>query len=139
MRRLAPLPALIVAVFAIAACSSSGSSPAASAPAASAGGSAGGGGGGGACAKADAGATAAVTVEIKDFKFAPDPVEAAVGDAVGWTNGDSAPHTATLDDGSCDTGNINQGATGVLVFNEAGTYTYHCSIHTNMKGTINVT
>ena len=126
---------VVAAAFAVAACSHSGSTPAASAPAASAGG--GGSGGAAACAKGEG--TAAVSVEIKDFKFGTDPVEAKVGDVIGWTNGDSAPHTATLDDGSCDTGNINQGATGLLVFNEAGTYTYRCKIHpTQMKGTINV-
>ena len=135
MRRLGLIPVVVAAAFAVAACSNSGSSPAASAPAASAGG--GGSGGAAACAKGEG--TAAVSVEIKDFKFGTDPVEAKVGDVIGWTNGDSAPHTATLDDGSCDTGNINQGATGLLVFNEAGTYTYHCNIHpTQMKGTINV-
>lgn len=137
MRRLALIPLVVIAAFAVAACSSSGSSPAAATPAGSApAASAGGGGGGTACATGSG--TATVSVEIKDFKFGTDPVEAKVGDVVGWTNGDSAPHTATLDDGSCDTGNINQGATGLLVFNEAGTYTYHCNIHTNMKGTINV-
>jgi plastocyanin len=133
MQRLALIPIVAIAAFAVAACSNTSSSPAASAPAASAGG---GGGGGAACAAGEG--TATVSVEIKDFKFGTDPVEAKVGDVVGWTNGDSAPHTATLDDGSCDTGNINEGATGLLVFNEAGTYTYHCNIHTNMKGTINV-
>lgn len=132
MRRLALISLVVVAAFAVAACSSSSSSPAASAPAASGGG----GGGGGACAKGEG--TAAVSVEIKSFKFGTDPVEAKVGDVIGWTNGDSVPHTATLDDGSCDTGNINQGATGLLVFNQPGTYTYHCSIHTTMKGTIKV-
>ena len=138
MRRLALLPLVVVAVFAVAACSNSSSSPAASAPAASAGG--GGGGGGAACAKAEAGATAAVTVEIKDFAFTTDPVTAKVGDVIGWTNGDSAGHTATLDDGSCDTGTINQGATGLLVFNAAGTYPYKCNIHpTQMTGTITIT
>jgi plastocyanin len=133
MRRLALIPIVVIAALAVAACSNTSSSPAASAPAASA---AGGGGGGAACATGEG--TATVSVEIKDFKFGTDPVEAKVGDVIGWTNGDSAPHTATLDDGSCDTGNINEGATGLLVFNEAGTYTYHCNIHTTMKGTINV-
>jgi plastocyanin len=56
-------------------------------------------------------------------------VQAKVGDVVGWTNGDSAPHSATLDDNSCDTDAIAQGATGLLVFNQPGTYTYHCKIH----------
>jgi plastocyanin len=75
-----------------------------------------------------------VQVQIKDFKFSPQPVNAKVGDVVGWTNGDSAPHSATMDDGSCSTDTISQGATGLLVFNTAGTYTYHCKVHpTQMK------
>ena len=61
-------------------------------------------------------------------------MQAKVGDVVGWTNGDSAPHTATMDDGSCSTDTLSQGATGLLVFNKAGTYTYHCKVHpTQMK------
>ena len=60
------------------------------------------------------------TVEIKDFKFSPQPVQAKVGDVVGWTNGDSAPHTATLDDGRATPTTSSQGATGLLVFNSAG-------------------
>jgi plastocyanin len=136
MRRLVLLPVLVAAALAVAACGSSGTtnapSSAASAPAASV-------AGGAACATADAGATAAKTVEIKDFKFSTDPVSASVGDVIGWTNGDSAQHTATLDDGSCGTENLSQGATGLLVFSEAGTYPYHCSIHpTQMMGTIEV-
>jgi plastocyanin len=137
MRRLV-LPFLALAVaLAIAACSNAASSAptsAASAPPASAGG----GGGGAACAVAPAGGSAAVSVEIKDFKFSPDTVEAKVGDVVGWTNGDSAQHTATLDSGGCSTDRMSQGATGLLVFNQAGTYAYHCEVHPNMKGTVEV-
>ena len=134
MRRLViPIvPLIVVAAFAVAACGSSATaSPAggASAPAASSG-----GGGAAACATAAAGTAATVTVEYKDFKPAPDPVTAKVGDVVGWTNGDSSPQTPTLDDGSCGTDNISTGATGLLVFNAPGTYTYHCKIHSSMKG-----
>jgi plastocyanin len=141
MRTFVLLPLVVVAAFAVAACGGGGgtsaapTSAAASEPAASAGGGA---AGGAACTAGEAGGTADVTVEIKDFKFNPADVTASVGQAIGWTNGDSAPHTATLDDGSCDTGNLSQGATGLLVFNEAGTYEYHCNIHSNMTGTITV-
>ena len=130
MRRLAQIPIVLLTIAALAACSASttGGTPQASAQAPTPGASAG-GGGGGACAVAAAGATATVTVQIKDFKFSPQPVQAKVGDVVGWTNGDSAPHTATMDDGSCSTDTLSQGATGLLVFNTAGTYTYHCKIH----------
>ena len=136
MRRLITLPLVLISVLALAACSasSSGGTPATSAQAPTPGASAAGGGGGGECAAAQAGATATVQVEIKDFKFSPQPVNAKVGDVVSWTNGDSAPHSATLDDGSCSTETIAQGASGALVFNKAGTYTYHCKVHpTQMK------
>ena len=154
MRRLAAFPALLTA-FTLAACGggatpspaasqAAASQPAASQPAASqaaASQAAASGGGTAACAAAPAGATGTVTVTIKDFKFAPEPVAAKVGDVITWTNGDSAPHSATLDNGACDTDTINVGASASLVFSAPGTYTYHCKIHpTQMKGyTINVT
>jgi plastocyanin len=81
------------------------------------------------CATAAAGASAATTVTIKDFKYSATSVQAKVGDVVAWTNQDSAPHTATMDDGACDTGQIANGATAMLVFRTAGTYTYHCAVH----------
>ena len=136
MRRLLFAP-LVALTLLIAACSSSGGSATASpatgssaaagaSPAVASGGAA----GGAACATAPEGATAAETVTIKDFKFAPQPVEAKVGDVVAWTNQDaSTPHSATLDNGACDTKTINGGSTAMLVFNTPGTYTYHCSIH----------
>jgi plastocyanin len=131
MRRLVLLPLALVAAVALAACTAgttAGPTTAGSAPTAPP------SGGGAACATAATGTAATVTVEYKNFKPAPDPVTAKVGDVVGWTNGDSAPHTAILDDGSCGTDNISQGATGLLVFNTPGTYTYHCKIHPDMKG-----
>jgi plastocyanin len=90
-----------------------------------------------ACAKsADAGTVAAT---IKDFKFSPEPIQAKVGDVVAWTNNDSTTHTVTLDDGSCDGGQAAPGATVALTFGKAGTYAYHCAIHSSMKGTVQVT
>lgn len=139
MRRIATVPVVAI-LLALAACSgSSTSAPGASTPvaasaAASAAAGSGGAAGGAACAAAPAGATATVTVAIKDFKYAPQPVQAKVGDVIAWSNQDTAPHTATLDDGTCDTKTINAGAQAMLVFNVAGTYSYHCTVHpTQMK------
>ena len=88
-----------------------------------------------ACAVAPAGATATVNVSIKNFSFSPQPVQAKVGDTVAWKNDDSAPHSATMDDNSCDTDAISPGSAAMLVFTAPGTYTYHCKIHpTQMKG-----
>ena len=88
-----------------------------------------------ACSVAPAGATATVTVSIKNFSFSPQPVQAKVGDTVAWKNDDGPPHSATMDDNSCDTDTINPGSTAMLVFTAPGTYTYHCKIHpSQMKG-----
>jgi plastocyanin len=131
MRRLAVLPAVFTALT-LAACGG-GATPTPSAPAASAAApsaaAASAGGGGAACAVAPAGSTGTVMVTIQNFKFDPQPVEAKVGDVVTWSNKDSAPHSATLDNGACDTDPIAQGSSASLVFNTPGTYTYHCKVH----------
>ena len=143
MRRLTLLPTL-VAVLTLAACSGTASTPASTSPASvppagspaagSPAGASGGAAGGAACATAPAGSTATVNVTIKDFKFAPQPVQAKVGDVIQWANQDSAPHSATLDNGACDTKPISPGSNATLVFTAPGTYTYHCSVHpTQMK------
>jgi plastocyanin len=139
MRRIATVSLLAVLLAVAGGSGTSGSTPGTSTPvsasgAASSAAASGGAGGSAACAAAPASATATVTVTIKDFKYAPQPVQAKVGDVIAWTNQDSAPHTATLDDGTCDTKTINAGAQAMLVFNTPGTYTYHCTVHpTQMK------
>lgn len=75
-------------------------------------------------------------VSIQNFAFSPATLHVKVGDKVTWTNKDSVGHSATADDGSFDTGVLAQGKSGSVTFKRAGTYTYHCSIHPNMKGTI---
>jgi plastocyanin len=85
------------------------------------------------------GSTEAPDVEatMADFAFSPDPVQASVGDVIGWTNEDSAPHSVVVGS-DCRTGNLQQGMTGALVFTEPGTYDYVCGIHPNMTATIEV-
>lgn len=77
-------------------------------------------------------------VEIVEFAYQPDPVVVQVGGKVIWQNQDTAPHTATADDGSFDTGTIEKGKLGSATFKEAGTFTYHCEIHPTMHGTVEV-
>jgi plastocyanin len=106
-----------------------------------------GGGGGGeeTTAAAESVATApdaslerAATVEIIDFAYDPEPVRVQTGGKVIWKNMDSAPHTATADDGSFDTGTIEEGKLKSETFKEPGTYTYFCEIHPTMHGTVEV-
>ena len=75
-------------------------------------------------------------VTIQNFAFSPETLTVKVGDKITWTNQDSAGHSATADDNSFDTGVIGQGQSGSITFSKAGTYTYHCSVHPMMKGTI---
>lgn len=79
---------------------------------------------------------AANTVEIKDFAFGPTTMTVKVGDTVTWINKDIAGHSATADDKSFDTGMLSQNESGSFTFTKAGTYTYFCIAHPNMKGTI---
>ena len=79
-----------------------------------------------------------VKVEIVDFAYNPDPVRVQVGGKVIWQNMDSAPHTATADDGSFDTGPLEEGKLKSENFKEPGTFTYFCSIHPEMHGTVEV-
>jgi plastocyanin len=77
-------------------------------------------------------------VEIEDFEYRPDPVTIEEGGKVIWKNRDSAPHTATAEDGSFDTGTLEEDKIGSESFKEPGTYAYICSIHPEMKGTVEV-
>ena len=77
-------------------------------------------------------------VEIVEFVYEPDPVVVQAGGKVIWQNQDTAPHTATADDGSFDTGTIEKGKLGSVTFKEPGTFTYFCVIHPTMHGTVEV-
>ena len=77
-------------------------------------------------------------VEIADFAYDPDPVTVQVGGKVIWLNQDSAPHTATAEDGSFDTGTLEEGKLKSETFKQAGTYEYICQIHPDMHGVVEV-
>jgi plastocyanin len=77
-------------------------------------------------------------VEIANFAYDPDPVTIEEGGKVIWVNEDSAPHTATAEDGSFDTGTLEEGKLKSETFKEPGTYEYVCSIHPQMHGTVEV-
>ena len=79
------------------------------------------------------------TVTINDFPFSPASISVHPGDRVTWNNQDSEPHTATARDGkSFDTGAIDPGVSVSLVFPKRGEFVYHCAIHPEMVGTVEV-
>lgn len=77
-------------------------------------------------------------VDIVDLAFSPASVTIDVGDTVTWTNTGDLPHTATADDGTFDSGILNNGGTFAFTFASAGTYDYFCEVHPSMQGTITV-
>ena len=81
---------------------------------------------------------ASASVTMGDLFFSPASVTIAVGDTVTWRNTGQAPHNATADDGSFETPTLNNGQSASHTFSQAGTFSYICTIHPNMKGTVRV-
>ena len=75
-------------------------------------------------------------VRIAGFAFTPVELSVAVGDTVVFTNEDGAPHTATAEDGSFDTGRLGGGDAGEITIQAAGQFDYICRFHPSMRGTI---
>ncbi len=86
-------------------------------------------------------ARAAVTheVSIVDFQFNQATITIAPGDSVKWTNDGPSPHSSTSDTGSAqawDSGVLSVGGTYTVLFSNAGSFSYHCSVHPFMTGTV---
>jgi plastocyanin len=77
-------------------------------------------------------------VTIKGMKFTPQTLQIQVGDTVRWTNSDDRDHTVTAADKSFKSGNLRSGDTFDHTFEGAGKFTYSCSYHPRMKGTVHV-
>jgi plastocyanin len=142
MRRVTIGGLMLLSALAFAACGGSASAPPASEPASqppasepTASEPAGSGDTGAACAPSTEIATVETTIEGNAFA---QPLTAAVGDVVGWTNNDSVPHTVTMDDGACEV-ELAGGAAAALQFSAAGNYAFHCEVHPSMTATIEVT
>lgn len=73
-------------------------------------------------------------VNIVDFRYEPETLEAHVGDTVTFVNKDSAPHTATATDDSFDSGNLDSGDRWTLKLETTGTFEYLCTYHPDMTG-----
>lgn len=72
---------------------------------------------------------AQVGVSVGDHAFDPSTITVVVGDTVTWTVSSGLPHTVSADDGSFDSGDLNDGVTFSHTFELAGTYPYYCLFH----------
>jgi plastocyanin len=79
---------------------------------------------------------AGAEVKIDNFSFTPATLTVAVGTQVTWTNRDDIPHTIVSDDKTFKSNALDTDEKFTYTFAKAGTYSYFCSIHPKMKGTI---
>jgi len=77
-----------------------------------------------------------IAVAIIDFEFDQPLVEVAAGGTVTWTNRGAAPHTVTANAGEFDSGLIAAGSGFSRRFDGPGRFTYTCSFHPDMVGTV---
>ena len=86
-------------------------------------------------------AAANASVTISNFSFTPAGVTVAVGESVTWNHAQQGvPHTVSSDSpGVFESGTMSNGNTFVKTFTAAGTFTYHCNIHSTMTGSVVVT
>jgi plastocyanin len=71
--------------------------------------------------------------------YAPVTRKIQPGTWVSWSNDGEEEHTVTADDGSFDSGDLDPSEGFSWFFDQPGTFTYVCSLHTWMTGKIVVT
>jgi plastocyanin len=77
-----------------------------------------------------------VTNPVTIGRFRPTTVTIHVGENVHFTNNTSLDHTVTSPDDTFDSKNIASGASWTFTPTSVGTFSYACSYHPLMKGTI---
>lgn len=75
-------------------------------------------------------------VAIQSNAFMPLIMTVPVNTTVTWTNKDAMAHTVTSTNNLFDSGTINAGSTYKHQFTATGTYTYFCTLHPQMTGTV---
>ena len=77
------------------------------------------------------------TIEIKDFAFNPQTITVKSGDKITWTNRDEEPHTVvSVEKQFKKSSALDTDQTFTITAGAPGTYTYFCSVHPKMTGTI---
>jgi amicyanin len=86
---------------------------------------------------ANAAAAKTVKIDIKDFEYSKPKITIKVGTKVRWTNRDDMEHNATSSKKGGPRGALlAKGKSYTWTAKKTGTFTYHCSPHPFMEGTI---
>ena len=76
-------------------------------------------------------------VDVRNFAFAPKTLTVPVVARVMWTNRDDEPHVvASVGALFTSSKALDTSDSYTVTFSKPGTYTYYCSIHPMMVGTI---
>ena len=85
-------------------------------------------------------AVATTSVDIKNLAFTPTAIKVAPGATVTWTNSDNITHNVTFAAAanSIKISDFASGSSTLQMPATAGTYSYRCTIHSGMTGTVTV-
>ena len=76
-------------------------------------------------------------IEIKDFAFNPQTITVKSGDKVTWINRDEEPHTiVSVEKQFKKSTALDTDQEFTITAGAPGTYSYFCSVHPKMTGTI---
>ena len=79
------------------------------------------------------------TVVLKDIAFKPAKLSVSAGETVTWKFEDKGiPHNVVADDKSFKS-EIKDSGSFEHTFDKPGTFSYVCTVHPDMKGTVTVT
>jgi plastocyanin len=85
-------------------------------------------------------ATAVGAIAIKGFAFAPADATVKVGQKITWTNDDAVSHNVVAKSGETfESKTLAKGDTFAYTPTKAGTISYVCTFHPQMKATLTVT
>ena len=86
---------------------------------------------------ADGASTAQNKIEIKDFAFNPQTLTVKSGEKITWINRDEEPHTVvSVEKQFKKSTALDTDQEFTITAGAPGTYTYFCSVHPKMTGTI---
>ena len=76
-------------------------------------------------------------IEIKDFAFNPQNITVKSGEKITWINRDEEPHTVvSVGKQFKKSSALDTDQTYTITAGAQGTYSYFCSVHPKMTGTI---
>ena len=86
---------------------------------------------------ADSTSTTQNKIEIKDFAFNPQTLKVKSGEKITWINRDEEPHTVVSGEKQFKKSTaLDTDQEFTITAGIPGTYTYFCSVHPKMTGTI---